>query len=316
MLPANKGIGRAAAEEFAALKARVILACRDKARGDEAAEAIKQSVSERTGGKVQANVSCLALDLASFASVVDFCKQVKKSKLPPINILVNNAGVVGPKQTTVDGNDMMVQSNHLGHFLLTNLLWTNNLLTPQARVVNVSSAVHVMGSFRFEALNYPPEQYMRFAVYNDTKLMNIAFSCELNRRFARMGSDRRSIALHPVGLGGDFCFAIRDRKRAHHPMQGNVDSDFVHHFLPRVPAFIQSLVRSFLSFVGITITTRESAHTILYASVDKEMAFVGGIYNHLTVPKRLSDMAREPTNHLRLWAKSEQIVGKYLSTQI
>ncbi len=175
---ANSGIGREAAAAFAAAGARVILACRNVAKGNAAAATMADTVEVR------------ALDLASLASVREFAKSVDE----PVDVLVNNAGVMAiPHRRTADGFEMQIGTNHLGHFALTGLL----LDRIRDRVVTVSSTVHWAGRVDVADLNWERRRYRRWLAYGQSKLANLLFTYELARRLTEAGSPLKAHAAHP-----------------------------------------------------------------------------------------------------------------------
>jgi NAD(P)-dependent dehydrogenase (short-subunit alcohol dehydrogenase family) len=175
---ANSGIGLAAAQAFAAAGARVILACRNVEKGKAVAATMADTVEVR------------ALDLASLASVTEFADSIDE----PIDVLVNNAGVMAvPYRRTVDGFEMQIGTNHLGHFALTGLL----LDRVRERVVTVSSSFHWFGRLDLDDLNWERRRYRRWAAYEQSKLANLLFAYELARKLEAAGSPVRSYAVHP-----------------------------------------------------------------------------------------------------------------------
>src|SRR5215207_5133070 len=175
---ANSGIGLAAAREMARAGARVVLAVRDTAKGDQAAASLPGTVEVR------------ALDLADLASVRSFAEGWSED----VDILVNNAGVMAvPEQRTADGFEMQIGTNHLGHFALTNLL----LPRVKDRVVTVASGAHRMGRIDLDDLNWERRGYDRWRAYGQSKLANLLFTLELQRRVDESGSDVRAVAAHP-----------------------------------------------------------------------------------------------------------------------
>ncbi len=175
---ANSGLGLVAARELARAGARVVLAVRDTVRGDAAAATIQGDTEVR------------ALDLADLASVRAFAD----GWTGPIDLLVNNAGVMAiPERRTADGFEMQVGTNHLGHFALTNLL----LPHVTDRVVTVSSQAHRAGKIRLDDLNWERSGYKSWAAYGQSKLANLLFTSELERRLTEAGSDVRAMAAHP-----------------------------------------------------------------------------------------------------------------------
>ena len=175
---ANSGIGLVAARAVARAGARVVLAVRDVARGEQAAATIEGTTEVRQ------------LDLADLASVRAFADAWDSD----LDVLINNAGVMAiPEQRTADGFEMQIGTNHLGHFALTNLL----LPRVGDRVVTVSSGAHRMGSIRLDDLNWEQGGYQRWRAYGQSKLANLLFTSELQRRLDEAGSRVRATAAHP-----------------------------------------------------------------------------------------------------------------------
>ncbi len=178
---ANSGIGKAAAKELARAGATVILACRDTAKGDAAAR-------EMTG-----DVEVRKLDLADLDSVLAFAGTVNG----PVDVLINNAGVMGtPKRTTKQGLELQIGTNHFGHYALTGLLMDRILQSDSPRVTNVASGAHRIGRMNFEDLQ-SERSYNRWRAYGQSKLANLLFTYELQRRAAAAGSDLLVTAAHP-----------------------------------------------------------------------------------------------------------------------
>ena len=175
---ANSGIGRAAASAFAAAGAHVVLAVRDIDRGAAAAAAMPGETEVRR------------LDLASLASVHEFADAWDRE----ISLLINNAGVmIPPLGRTADGFELQFGTNHLGHFALTNLL----LERVSGRVVTVSSGVHRSGAIDFDDLNWERKPYRAGRAYAQSKLANLLFTSELQRRLIAAGSPVLATAVHP-----------------------------------------------------------------------------------------------------------------------
>ena len=183
---ANSGLGLITARELARHGADVVLACRNTVKGEEAAAAILQ---EAPG----AQVSVQALDLADLASVHAFAE----AQDGPLDLLVNNAGVMGiPRRETKDGFEMQFGTNHLGHFALTGLLMPSLLKAPEPRVVTLSSTAHKFGRMNFDDLQ-GERRYFRWSAYGQSKLANLLFAFELQRRADEAGLDLTSVAAHP-----------------------------------------------------------------------------------------------------------------------
>jgi NAD(P)-dependent dehydrogenase (short-subunit alcohol dehydrogenase family) len=184
---ANGGLGYVTARELARKGARVVLACRSEARGNAAADRIFYEVPE-------GQAEFARLDLADLASVREFAARLPYER---IDLLVNNAGVMAmPHGTTADGFETQFGVNHLGHFALTALLMPALLATPGARVVTVSSMMHVVANIDIHDLN-SERRYRRWIAYSRSKTANLLFTHELARRLAAHGSDVVAAAAHP-----------------------------------------------------------------------------------------------------------------------
>jgi NAD(P)-dependent dehydrogenase (short-subunit alcohol dehydrogenase family) len=186
---ANSGIGYETARALASRGARVVLACRSEAKGREAEARILAAVPG-------ADVRFEALDLGSLASVRAFAEKLRATQAR-LDLLCNNAGVMMPPYgKTADGFELQFGTNHLGHFALTGLLLDLVRAAPKARVVAVSSLVHFMGRIRFEDLG-SERSYDRTRAYAQSKLANLLFVRELQRRFEAAGIDALAVAAHP-----------------------------------------------------------------------------------------------------------------------
>lgn len=175
---ANSGLGRETARMLAARGARVVVAVRDPAKGQEA-------VSAMTG-----DLEVRLLDLADLASVHTFAEGLNE----PIDLLINNAGLmIPPLGRTADGFELQFGINHLGHFALTNLL----LSQIRGRVVTVSSNAHRAGSIDFKDLNWEHRSYRAMKAYGQSKLANLLFTFELQRLLTEAGSAVLATAAHP-----------------------------------------------------------------------------------------------------------------------
>ena len=174
---ANSGLGEVTARELARSGAHVILACRNTTKGEAAAAGMTGSVEVRP------------LDLQNLASVREFA-----SGVDAVDILVNNAGIMAvPYAQTVDGFESQIGTNHLGHFALTNLL----LPKVTDRVVTVSSGAHLLGHISLKDLNWKSRPYSAWLAYGQSKLANLLFTKDLQRRLSLTGSPVRALAAHP-----------------------------------------------------------------------------------------------------------------------
>lgn len=188
----NSGIGFEAATRFARRGAHVVLACRDAGRAGSACDRIRGGCSEPDKAVIEA----MRLDLADLASISAFAEEYRR-RFPRLDVLVNNAGVMAlPSCRTADGFEMQLGTNHLGHFALTGRLLERLLTTPGSRIVTVSSGAHRIGRMRFDDLNWQ-QGYSKWGAYGQSKLANLLFTYELQRRLAAAGCSTIAVACHP-----------------------------------------------------------------------------------------------------------------------
>ncbi|MEA2152474.1 MAG: hypothetical protein QOI18_707 [Solirubrobacteraceae bacterium] len=276
---ANSGIGLEAARELARAGAHVVMACRDTTKGDAAADAIRKELPS-------AELEVAALDLASLDSVRAFAGRYPHERL---DLLINNAGVMAPPYTkTIDGFELQFATNHLGHFALTGLLLDKLLATPHARVVTVSSTAHKMGRIDFEDLQ-SERSYRRWGAYGQSKLANLLFCFELDRRLQATDADLLSVAAHPGYSATNLQFAA-------------------------TPSRIERLASVVLNRVYAQSAERGAAPTLYAATADiPGGSFVGpdGFQEMRGEPRivKSTRAARDPETALRLWALSEQLTG-------
>ena len=186
---ANSGLGFEAATALAGAGAQVVLACRDQAKGRAAEEQIRAT-------HPRAATALMPLDLSSLADIRRCADEILRA-YPRIDVLMNNAGVMAlPHRQTADGFEMQFGTNHLGHFALTGLLLERLRATPGGRVVTVSSGAHRMGKIRFDDPHWR-SGYSKWPAYGQSKLANLLFAYELQRRLAAAGADTISVAAHP-----------------------------------------------------------------------------------------------------------------------
>jgi hypothetical protein len=196
---ANSGLGLEAARAFAGRGAHVVLACRSAERADGARASIVQS-------QPAASLEVMTLDLANLSSVRVFGAAFS-ARHDRLDVLCNNAGVMAlPRRETVDGFEMQIGTNHLGHFALTGLLLPVLLRTPGSRVVTQSSNMHRIGRVDVDDLQ-GSTRYGRWAAYGQSKLANLLFAYELQRRLARAGAATASVACHPGYSSTELAFA-------------------------------------------------------------------------------------------------------------
>ena len=192
---ANTGLGFETARVLAAHGAQVVLACRDLGQAKEAAARIL-SGSPHPAGAVPADLHAVRLDLASLASVREAAEEIAAA-YGPVDLLINNAGVMmTPFRRTADGFELQLGVNHLGHFALTGLLLGRMLGREGSRVVTVSSNGHKSGRIDFDDLQ-SQRRYRRMAAYYQSKLANLMFTYELQRRLAAAQAQTQAFAAHP-----------------------------------------------------------------------------------------------------------------------
>jgi NAD(P)-dependent dehydrogenase (short-subunit alcohol dehydrogenase family) len=278
----NSGIGLAAARYLAARGARVVLACRDAGRAQAAAEQLAGEVAD-------AEVGTVALDLSSLDSVRAAAAEIR-SRYPRLDLLINNAGVMMPPLgRTAEGYELQFGTNHLGHFALTGLVLPSLLGVPGSRVVTVSSNLHKMGRIHFDDLQWE-HGYRRMGAYGQSKLANLLFTYELQRRLAAGGDPTIAVAAHP----------------------GTSDTALARH----MPAWQQ---------LGARLSPSQGAAMgalpTLRAATDPDAA--GGDYygpagfGELTGPPRLvrsSARSRDEEAQRQMWAISEELTGVTFAT--
>jgi NAD(P)-dependent dehydrogenase (short-subunit alcohol dehydrogenase family) len=266
---ANSGIGRAAASALAKAGARVVLAVRDTDKGERAAASMPGVTEVRR------------LDLASLDSVRRFATDWDG----PVDLLINNAGVmVPPYSRTVDGFELQFGTNHLGHFALTNLL----LGHITGRVVTVSSTGHRFGTIDFDDLNWERKRYKAWRAYGQSKLANLLFTAELQRRLADAGSTVLATAAHPGYAATNLQF---------HSGRSSLD---------------------LISRLGNRLVAQDEnggALPTLYAAVadvpGNSFAGPGGFMEQRGAPKLVgrSKAAQDPDVARRLWVVSEELTS-------
>jgi NAD(P)-dependent dehydrogenase (short-subunit alcohol dehydrogenase family) len=284
---ANSGIGLVAARELARAGARVVLACRDTEKGVAAA-------SDVASRAANAEVEMSALNLASLDSVRAFAERFR-AEHDGLDLLINNAGVMAPpRRTTTDGFELQFGTNHLGHFALTGLLIGAMQGRTGARVVNVSSGAHRFGRIDFEDLQ-GERKYGRWRAYGQSKLANLLFTFELDRRLRAAGSTVSSLAAHPGYSATNLQFAAAPRPD-----------------------------RAFMAVTNVVMaqSAEMGALPTLYAATKPGVeggTYVGpgGLFEQRGYPKPVgtSPAARDQKVAAKLWEVSEQLTGvKFLLT--
>ena len=187
---ANSGLGFHTASALAAAGADVTMAVRTPQKGDAAASEIRAL-------HPQARLEVSTLDLADLSSIRAFAERWSASHPDGLSILINNAGIMAiPRRETADGFEMQLGTNHLGHFALTGLLLPALIAQPGARVVTVSSQAHRLGRMNFDDL-MGRDKYRAWGAYGQSKLANLLFTSELQRRSDAAGLSLLALAAHP-----------------------------------------------------------------------------------------------------------------------
>ncbi len=193
----NTGIGFYTALYLAEKGASVVMACRTAEKASKARDRILAKVPD-------ANIELIPLDLSSQQSVKEFATAYEDSH-DKLDLLINNAGVMMcPFERTGDGYELQLGTNHFGHFTLTALLLPLLMKTENSRIVTVSSMAARMGSINFRDLNYTERKYDKMEAYSQTKLANLLFARELNKRLKDAGSSTVSLAAHPGWTATDL----------------------------------------------------------------------------------------------------------------
>uniref|UniRef100_T1J5Y8 Dehydrogenase n=1 Tax=Strigamia maritima TaxID=126957 RepID=T1J5Y8_STRMM len=270
---ANSGIGKETARDFVRRGARVILACRDLSKGKRAADEID---IEGLGEVVVRH-----LDLTSLNSVRTFAKEILNTE-SQINILINNAGCMGPKIDTADGHDIIFSTNYLGHFLLTNLLLSKIKESAPARIVNLSALFHIIGKIHWDDLNISKSNgyYGVVKAYAQSKLAMLLFTNELARRLN--GSQVNVYAVHP----------------------GLVSTGLLSSF----PNFIQALARPVMVFAKNAV---QGAQTTIQCAVSEDVADQSGLYYSNCKETKPARMALNAPSATRLWDMSMELHTMY-----
>jgi len=277
----NTGIGKETARALSRLGAKVIIGSRNVEKSKKAA----QEIQDATGREVIA----LALDLASFESVQKFAKEVLSISGNAIHILINNAGIMFiPEELTKDGNEKTIQVNHLGHFLLTKLLMPKLLEAKPARIINVSSLAHTWAkSLDVSDLNLKNEGYGQIKSYAKSKLANILFTKELDRRYKDLHV--YSYAVHP----------------------GTVSTELSAHVEARFPEWFNKTIGEVFKAIFLK-TSENGAQTSIYCAIQPDPRLLSGSYFSDCSVKQPSKAALDEATQECLWIKSEEIVGPFL----
>lgn len=258
---ANTGIGRVTAEVLASRGARVILAC----RSEEKTRPVLAAITEAGG-----DASFVQLDLADLDSVRAAAAKVLAEEAP-LHVLINNAGLAGLRGQTKQGFELLFGTNHLGHFLLTELLLPRLRKSAPARIVNVSSGSHYKAKgIDFDALKQKTATISTMPEYEVSKLANVLFTKELAR--GRAGKEVHSYALHPGMVASD---AWRE-----------------------IPWPVRSIMKMFM------LTNEEGAETTLHCATSEEAWQEDGLFYDKKKPRKPNPLAEDEALAKALWEKS------------
>ena len=264
---ANTGIGQVTARRLCEMGAHVFVACRNAASGQAAVDAIRAAVAG-------AQIELLPLDLGDLQSV-RACASAFLQRDLPLHLLINNAGLAGAKGKTASGFEMAFGTNHMGHFLLTQLLLDRIKQATSARIVTVSSRAHYRASgLDWAALRETTASTVGLVEYNNSKLANALFSAELARRLA--GTGVAAYSLHPGVVATDVWREV-----------------------PRPFRWLLKL--------GM-ISVERGAATTMYCATAAECAGESGLYYDKCRVKTASEMAQDKALAAELWRRSEEWV--------
>ena len=283
---ANSGLGYDTALELARHNSHVVLACRSRDKTEKAIQEIRKAVP-------QAQLEFMALDLSDLASVRSFAKAFL-AKYARLDLLCNNAGVMAlPFGKTKDGFEMQIGTNHLGHFALTGLLLERMQSTPGSRVMNVASMAHNWTrGLDLDDLNFERRRYNKWDAYGKSKLANLTFTFELDRRLRKLGSKVLTVAAHPGYSATNLMYVGPAQEKS---SLGKIIMDIG-------ALFAQSAAMGALpSLYAATMPDVQGAD---YIGPD-------GFQQMRGYPKKVGcrSIARDPEIGARLWKLSEQLTG-------
>jgi len=279
----NTGIGKETARVLAKMGATVVLACRDEAKTLVAVEELRKD----TGNE---RIEFIRLDLSDLKSVKEFAKEFQE-RHNKLNILVNNAGIMAipERRLTKDGYEMQFGTNHLGHFYLTTLLIDLMKRSAPCRIVNLSSVASSVGKMNWEDLNYEKGGYNMSTAYAQSKLANILFTKELQRRYGDAGI--RAYAVHP----------------------GVVTTDLTRYMNEKwyINAVMTVIGNPFMKLFGKN--PLQGAQTSLYCALEDFDKIEGGLYYADCKPIRENSLCKKEENWRKLWEISEKLVADKMS---
>ncbi|GAB5487941.1 MAG: SDR family NAD(P)-dependent oxidoreductase [Parasphingorhabdus sp.] len=285
------GIGKETARAMAAKGANIIIPARNLEKGEAAAMEIKAASGNE-------NVDVMDMDLGSMESIRTFADAFHANH-DQIDLLINNAGVMAcPFAKTTDGLEMQFGTNHIGHFLMTNLLMPAILRGGSARIVNLSSRGHHRDEVHFEDPNFENREYEKWNAYGQAKTANVQFSVGLEKRFADKGV--HSYAVHPGGIVTNL---------GRHLNEADV-------------AELMARMKESSGDGPVLKSVEAGAATTCYAATAPELEGKGGVYledcnvaevNDADPAGSVRSYAVDPAKADELWSLSEEIVGQNFS---
>lgn len=287
---ASTGLGLETARDLARGGATVVLTARSDTKGSKAVSSVQDYL--RGQGIENPNVSYVTLDLDDLNNVKGFSTRYKERMGgKTIDCLINNAGVMAipERQVTKDGYERTFQSNHLGHFALTSVL--EPLLNKNARIINVSSLAYNIanGPLDFDNLN-SENSYGPWKSYGASKLANILFAQELQRRAKAAQKSYVVVSLHPGAVNTDLARNFVGEEKWNTPPS----------------TILEKGLKRFIE--GVLLTPEQGAATQVYLAATTDRIEPGAFYNNLK-PERLPSFATDAEEAKRLWEASEQLAG-------
>jgi len=278
----NTGIGKETARVLASMGATVILACRDEAKTAVVVEELRKETENK-------NIVFIKLDLTDLKSIKDFVLEFKR-RYQTLNILINNAGVMAipDRRLTKDGFEMQFGTNHIGHFYLTTLLIDVLKKSAPSRVINLSSMAYSYGKMNWEDLNYE-KGYNLSTAYSQSKLANVLFTKELQRRYGNQGI--KSVSIHPGVVVTELTRYMTENA-----------------FLKYTMKYLGNHVMRFFGK-----TPLEGAQTSLYCALEDFDKLEGGAYYKDCKVVKETKQARNEENWKKLWEMSEKLISSKIS---
>lgn len=281
---ANSGLGFECAKTMAAKGATVVMTVRNLQKGESARAEIQKE-------QPNASLDLMQLDVGDLSSVRSFATAFK-DKYDRLDILLNNAGVMAiPRQETPDGFEMQLGVNHLGHFALTGLLLDVITQTPNARIHNVSSSAHYTGTIHFDDL-MGEQAYNRWGAYGQSKLANVLFTFELQKRLTSAGHGTIANTSHP-GL-----------------VIGNLQANSVEQSGTGIEGFVYRIIEPILA-QDISMGVLPMLYAITAEDAKGGVFYGPRTFNLRGYPaeKEAKKEAHDADTRRRFWEVSEQLTG-------